>query len=95
MLNLGFFEWNDIISNIVGIIIRYCIVFTMAYVFEEKGTIVKKFFHAVILSYLQCQRPLIRYIIGTEPDLSGWKIVASFWMLGVVELVYLKTYNMH
>lgn len=35
-LNLGFFEWDDIISNIVGMIIGYYIVFTLACVFEEK-----------------------------------------------------------
>lgn len=36
MLNLGFFEWDDIISNIVGTIIGYYIVFTLACVFEGK-----------------------------------------------------------
>lgn len=34
--NLGFFEWDDIISNIVGTIIGYYIVFAMACVFEGK-----------------------------------------------------------
>ena len=31
----------------------------------------KRFFHAVILSYLQCQRTMIRCIIGIENDLNG------------------------
>lgn len=36
VLNLGFFEWDDIINNIVGTIIGYYIVFALACVFEEK-----------------------------------------------------------
>lgn len=35
-LNLGFFEWDDIISNIVGTIMGYYIVFTLVCVFEGK-----------------------------------------------------------
>lgn len=36
VLNLGFFEWDDIISNIFGTIIGYYIVFTLVCVFEGK-----------------------------------------------------------
>lgn len=36
VLNLGFFEWDDIISNIIGTLIGYYIVFILAYVFEGR-----------------------------------------------------------
>ena len=36
VLNLGFFEWDDIISNVVGTIIGYYIVFILTCVFEGK-----------------------------------------------------------